>query len=163
MNVGEWSTRWAERYPHEPCIKSGDLEFTKGEFNVRVNRLAHVLQAGGVRKGDRVAVLLANSHVYMEVLQALCKLGGVMVPLNFRLAAPELEFILNDSEPVMLIYSPEFLALVEELRGKVPSIRSFICELEGGAEGDPLYEPWASEGSEEEPKPDQVMGAGVDL
>ena len=106
MNVGEWSTRWAERYPHEPCIKCGDLAFTKGEFNIRVNRLAHALQEAGVKKGDRVAVLLANTHVYLEILQALCKLGGVMVPLNFRLAAPELEFILNDSEPVMRVYSP---------------------------------------------------------
>ena len=127
MNVGEWSTRWAERYPHEALIKCGDLAFTKGEFNLRVNRLGHALQEAGVKKGDRVAVLLANTHVYLEILQALCKLGGVMVPLNFRLAAPELEFILNDSEPVMLVYSPEFLPLVEEIRGKVPSVKQFIC------------------------------------
>ncbi len=157
MNVGEWSTRWAERYPHEPCIKYGELRFTKQEFNIRVNRLAHALQGAGVKKGDRVAVLMANSHVFLEVLQALCKLGGAMVPLNFRLAAPELEFILNDSEPVMLVYSPEFLPLVEQLKGIVPSIRQYICELEGGAGGDTEYEAWTANLSEEEPKPDSEV------
>ena len=157
MNVGEWSTRWAERYPQEPCLKYGELEFTKGEFNIRVNRLAHAFQGEGVRKGDRVAALMANSHVFLEILQALCKLGAVMVPLNFRLAAPELEFILNDSEPVMLVYSPEFLPLVEELRGKVPSIRKFICELEGKGGEDLDYEAWVSNRSEEEPKPDSEV------
>jgi fatty-acyl-CoA synthase len=135
-------------------MKCGELEFTKGEFNIRVNRLAHAFQEAGLRKGDRVAVLMANSHVFMEILQALCKLGATMVPLNFRLAAPELEFILNDSEPVMLIYSPEFLPVVEQLRGKVPSIRQYVCELEGGAEADPQYEPWVANQSEEEPEPD---------
>ena len=154
MNVGEWSTRWAERYPHEPCIKCGDLEFDRKAFNIRVNRLAHAFQEEGLRKGDRVAVLMGNSHVFLEILQALCKLGGIMVPLNFRLAAPELEFILNDSEPVMLIYSPEFLPLAEELRGKVPSIRQYVCEMERGAGADPRYETWVSNRSEEEPSPD---------
>ncbi len=157
MNVGEWSTRWAERYPGEPCVKFGDLSFTKGEFNSRVNRLAHAFQEAGLKKGDRVAVLLANTHVYLEILQALCKLGGAMVPLNFRLAGPELEFILNDSEPVMLIYSPEFLPLVEEIRGKVPSVQRFICELDGGAESDLSYEPWTAGQSEKEPTPDSEV------
>ncbi len=157
MNTGEWSTRWAERYPDEPCIKFGDLELTKGEFNIRVNRLAHAFQEAGVRKGDRVAALMANSHVFLEILQALRKIGGIMVPLNFRLAAPELEFILNDSEPVLLVYSPEFLGLVEELREKVPSIRRFVCELAGGASADLEYESWAADRSGEEPVPDSEV------
>ncbi len=154
MNTGEWSTRWAERYPQEPCVKYGDLELTKYEFNIRVNRLAHAFQEAGVRKGDRVAVLMANSHVFLEILQSLCKLGATMVPLNFRLAGPELEFIINDAEPVMVVYSPEFLPLVDELRGKVPSVKQFICELEGGAEADPIYEAWVANRSEDEPQPD---------
>ncbi len=157
MNTGEWSTRWAERYPDEPCIKYGDREWTKGEFNIRVNRLAHAFQEAGVRKGDRVAALMANSHVFLEILQALRKIGGIMVPLNFRLVAPELEFILNDSEPVMLVYSPEFLPLVEQLRERVPSIRRFVCEMEGGASADLEYESWTGDRSEEEPVPDSEV------
>src|SRR4030042_3534210 len=130
MNIGEWPTRWAARYPEEVCIKYGDLALTKAEFNARINRLAHAFQELGVKKGARVGALMANSNVFLEVLLALNKLGGIMVPLNFRLAAPELEYILNDSEPLGLIYSPEFAETAEGLRGKVPSINKYIRELE---------------------------------
>jgi len=154
VNVGEWPTRWAARYPDEPYIKYGDLSLTKREFNVRINRLAHTFQEMGLRKGDRFAALLANTNVFLEVLLALNKLGGIMVPLNFRLAPPELEYILNDSEPLGIIYSPEFAETAEALRGKVPSMKQFVRELEGGSEDDPLYEEWVAGKSEEEPVPD---------
>jgi fatty-acyl-CoA synthase len=152
MNVGEWPTRWAKRYPGEPCLKYQDLELTKGEFNSRVSRLANAFQEMGLRKGERVGVLMANSHVFLEILFALSKIGGIMVPLNFRLVAPELGYILNDSEPRVLVYSPEFLELVKELRGKVPTIERFICEMEGGDPGDLEYEAWIANESDREPK-----------
>ena len=154
MNVGEWTTRWAQRYPQEPCLKYGDLELTKGEFNLRVNRLANTFLAKGLKKGQRVGVLLGNSNIFLEILFALSKIGGIMVPLNFRLAPPELEYILNDSGPVMLVYSPEFTAVAESLRGKVPGLDLFICEGEGGTAGDPLFEGWISGGDEAEPRPE---------
>ena len=151
MNVGEWPARWAKRYPEEPCLKYQELELTKGEFNSRVNRLAHAFQEMGLRKGERVGVLMGNSHVFLEILFALSKIGGIMVPLNFRLAAPELEYILSDSEPVMLIYSPEFLQTAEALRSKVPTIKRLVCELEGGAAEDIHYENWIAGKSDQEP------------
>ncbi|MEW6265340.1 MAG: long-chain fatty acid--CoA ligase [Thermodesulfobacteriota bacterium] len=154
MNVGEWTTRWARRYPNEPCLKYGDLTLTKAEFNARVNKLAHAFQEMGLRQGERVAVLLGNSNVFLEILFALSKLGGIMVPLNFRLAPPELEYILNDSEPVMLIYSPEFLATAEALRAKVPSLKTYLGETKGGAASDPLYEDWIAGRPADEPRPE---------
>ena len=90
MNVGEWTTRLAFRRPDAPCIKYNDLELNQRQFNQRINRLAHAFIKKGLGKGDRVAVLLGNSNVFLEVLFALSKLGGIMVPLNFRLAPPEL-------------------------------------------------------------------------
>jgi fatty-acyl-CoA synthase len=157
MNVGEWPTRWAERYPEKPCIKYGGLLLSKGEFNLRVNRAAHALQEMGVRKGTRVAALLANSNVFLETFFALNKLGGIMVPLNFRLTPPELEYILKDSEPVALVYSPEFAESTETLRNVAPSLEHYIRELEGGSGEDPLYEEWIAERSEEEPVPDSEV------
>jgi fatty-acyl-CoA synthase len=153
MNIGEWTTRWAARYPNEPYIKYGDLELTKREFNIRINRLANAFQESGIKKGDRVAILMGNSNIFLEILFALSKIGSIMVPLNFRLAAPELEFILNDSEPIMLIYSPEFLALADELRGKVPTIKKYIGEMEGVSPGDLLFEKFVADKSEAEPDP----------
>jgi fatty-acyl-CoA synthase len=153
MNVGEWTKRWSDRYPDEPFVKYGELLLTRKEFNSRINRFANAFLECGIKKGDRVAALMANSNVFLEILFALSKIGGIMVPLNFRLAAPELEFILNDSEPMMMIYSPEFLQLVGDLRGKVPSIKKYMCEMEGGAQEDALIEKWISSKSEMEPVP----------
>jgi len=153
VNIGQWSTRWAKRYPEEPCLKYHELEFNKGQFNTRVNRLAHAFQETALRKGQRVGALMGNSHVFLEILFALSKIGGIMVPLNFRLAAPELEYILNNSEPVILFYSPEFLPVVEELRSRVSTIRQFVCEMEGGAQQDLQYETWIADKSDQEPIP----------
>ena len=157
MNVGEWPTRWAARYPDEPYIKYGDLTLTKGEFNTRINRLAHTFQEMGVKKGARFAALLANTNVFLEVLMALNKLGGIMVPLNFRLAPPELEYILNDASPIGIIYSPEFAETAEALRGKIPSMQQFIRELEGGSTSDPMYEELVAGKSEDEPDRKSVV------
>ncbi|MBC7246664.1 MAG: long-chain fatty acid--CoA ligase [Actinobacteria bacterium] len=154
MNVGEWPVRWAARYPDEPAIRYGDLTLTKAEFNRRINRLSHAFQEMGVKKGTRFAALMANSHVFLEVLMALSKLGGIMVPLNFRLAVPELEYILGDSEPIGLIYSPEFAEAAQALKGKVAGMSHFVRELEGGEESDPLYEDLIAGKPEEEPVPD---------
>ncbi|MBS3732078.1 MAG: long-chain fatty acid--CoA ligase [Desulfobacterales bacterium] len=152
MNVGEWPTKWAARYPNETCLKYNDLVLTKGEFNLRINRLANTFLAAGIRKGDRVAALMANSNVFLEILFAISKIGGIMVPLNFRLAPPEIEFIMNDSEPEVLIYSPEFLTVVEQLRGKVPSVKQYICEAAGGKDEDNEFEHWIAGQPETEPQ-----------
>jgi fatty-acyl-CoA synthase len=158
MNIGEWPTRWAVRYPDEICLKYGDLQLTKREFNTRINRLAHAFQEMGVKKGTRVAALMANSNIFLEVLLALGKLGGIMVPLNFRLAPMELEYILNDSAPIALIYSPEFVETAEALRGKIPSLKHYLCEITGGAASDPVYEEWIAGRPSEEPVPDAEVG-----
>lgn len=107
-----------------------------------------------MRKGTRFAALMANSNVFLEVLLALSKLGAIIVLLNFRLAVPELEYILSDSEPLGLIYSPEFAESALTLKGKVAGMSRFVRELEGGDASDPLYEDLLAGKAEEEPVPD---------
>ncbi len=157
MNIGEWTTRWSKLDPHSPCLKYQDLELTKFEFNQRVNRVANALQELGIKKGDRVAALMANSNVFLEILFATSKLGVIMVPLNFRLAAAELDYIINDAEPVALVYSPEFLAVINELDGKLPTVKHQICELAGGNEAHMEFESWVAGKSDAEPVPDSEV------
>lgn len=157
MNIGEWTTKWALLDPKGPCIKYQGLELTKAEFNIRINRLAHALLDLGVKKGDRVAALMANSNVFLEILFATSKLGVIMVPLNFRLAATELDFIINNAEPVVLFYSPEFLATVDELKDRVPTVKHRICEMSGGHPDDPEFESWTIGKPESEPVPDSEV------
>ncbi|ACL05180.1 AMP-dependent CoA ligase/synthetase [Desulfatibacillum aliphaticivorans] len=157
MNVGQWPAQWSKLYPEEPCIKYQDLRLNKREFNERINQLAHLLQKEGIRKGDRVAALMANSNVFLEILFACSKIGAIMVPLNFRLAPPELEFIINDCEPSLLFYSPEFTAVRDALQDKIPTVRERICEMAGGAPNDGEYESLIAPMSTAEPTPESEV------
>ena len=91
------------------------------ELDARANRSANFLSSElGVKKGDRVALLLMNSPEFMETFFAIAKLGAVCVPLNWRLVADELQFILKDSGASVVIYGGEFGQVVGELELRGP-------------------------------------------
>ena len=111
MNVGEWTTIRARLDPGKPMVSCDDgRSYNNLEFNRRVNRLANSLPGVGVKRGDRVAALFPNNPEFLELLFAAGKIGAIMVPLNFRLAPPELAYILEDSGSRVLLYTPEFAA-----------------------------------------------------
>ena len=85
------------------AIFDGDERFDYATFVHRCARLAAGLDALGVERGDRVAILAANGHRYLEAFFGIPAWGGVVVPLNTRLAVPELEAILRDSAPRVLL------------------------------------------------------------
>jgi fatty-acyl-CoA synthase len=84
-------------------------------FDDRISRLAGSFRSQGVAAGERVAVLAPNTTDTFEVQFACARIGAIFVPLNWRLATPELQAILGDCAPVMLIYDPEFGGRAEEL------------------------------------------------
>jgi fatty-acyl-CoA synthase len=91
--------------------------FTYLDMHRRVDALAaHLQREAGVVPGDRVATLCHNSTDNNELMFAAQRAGAIHLPLNWRLAVPELEFILNDAEPRVLVYSEEFEPQVEALR-----------------------------------------------
>ena len=106
----------------------GSFRLTFKELNESCNRLANALVADGIRKGERVGLLLMNSREFMEAYFALAKVGAVVVPLNWRLVADELEFILKDSGTERLIFGEEFLDTVADLhsRGDKTDIKQWL-------------------------------------
>ncbi|MBI3769728.1 MAG: o-succinylbenzoate--CoA ligase [Deltaproteobacteria bacterium] len=102
--------------------------FTFAALNARANRSAHALAALGVGKGDRVALLLMNGVEYVESFFAIAKLGAIVVPLNWRLVADELAFILQDSGAAVLVFDPELREVVAELhrRGAATAVRAWV-------------------------------------
>lgn len=116
INVGNWIKKWSLLHPHKPALFFEDRPFTYQEFNRRTNQLCHFLLESGLTKGDRVAVLLRNCHQYLETFFAVSKIGAILVPLNWRLAGPELEFILRDSGARIWIFEPEFEEVVSAIR-----------------------------------------------
>ena len=92
----------------------------------RISRVAGALSALGVRRGDRVAILALNSDRYLELMYALPWMGAVMVPVNTRLAAPEIEYILNDAGAVALFIDTGMSHHLKALDGRTPSVREVI-------------------------------------
>src|SRR5215472_12355159 len=107
----------------------------------RISRVAGALSALGVRRGDRVAILALNSDRYLELMYAIPWIGAVMVPINTRLAAPEIEYILTDSGAAALFIDGTMAHHLTALDGKTPSVREVIW-LDGisGPEGMLHYE-----------------------
>ena len=89
--------------------------FTYRRLDVRVRGMAVWLAHKGVGEGDRVAFLSANTTDIFDVLFACAHLGAILVPLNWRLAVPELQFIVDDSEPKVLIYEDQFADAATQL------------------------------------------------
>src|SRR3972149_7959986 len=97
INVGEWIKKCSMIRPNKTVLISEGRPCAYQEMDRRINQTSHLLLEMGVRKGDRVSVLLHNCHQYLEIFFALSKIGAILVPLNWRLAGPELEFIIKDS------------------------------------------------------------------
>lgn len=113
---------------------------TFGQLDERTNRVAQALIRSGVGKGCRVALLAKNRPECFEVMFAAAKCGAVYLPLNWRLAAPEIEDILRDAEPTILFVGEEFADRVKDLAGAVPGLQSIVTLDRGGATP---YEPYA--------------------
>jgi len=97
-----------------------DRQRTWAQIGERVRRAAGGLQAMGVQRGDRVAVLALNSDNYLELFFAIAWAGAVTVPLNTRWAVPENVYALKDAEPVVLVVDDAFARQLEALNAQYP-------------------------------------------
>lgn len=117
-------------------------------FDSRISRLAASFRNQfGIGAGDRVAVLAPNATDTFEVQFACGRIGAIFVPLNWRLANPELRAILDDCAPTMLIHDPEFTARAAELAasGGIPNQMALGQEFEDlASDGSPLDQPVAA-------------------
>lgn len=100
--------RSAEVYADRTAVVDGGLRFTYRELFDRCRALTGVLAGLGVEPGDRVAVLASNSHVLLEMHNAVPMRGAVLVPLNTRLVAAELGYILRHAGCALLVLSEEY-------------------------------------------------------
>jgi len=99
---------------------------TFSQYKERVDRLACGLQKFGIRKGDRVGAIGKNSLEYFLLYGAAAALGAVMLPINWRLAAEEVGYNLNDCQPRLVFADTEFQSSIKGLKGKLPSVESYF-------------------------------------
>jgi long-chain acyl-CoA synthetase len=100
-------------YPDRLALWDGEKRFTFEELGRRVDALAGALKAKGLKRGDRVGILDVNSHRYAEAYYACAQAGMILLPLNSRLAPPELKYVLNDSGARALIVTEPFYGALE--------------------------------------------------
>ena len=118
-NIGLWLAKRAFLSPdREAYVGDDGQRFTFQALNERCNRAANAFLAAGVVPGERVALLLMNSPEFVEAYFALAKIGTVVVPLNWRLVADELAFILKDSGATRLVFDHDFAETVAELHAR---------------------------------------------
>lgn len=115
MNASWWVQRWSELHRDKTAIIFGDRQISYRELHAAANRTACWLQSLGIEKGDRLAVLLENCPEFIELYLACARLGAIFVPLNFRLAVPEVDYLIKHCRPRLLVYSRRFQATIDGL------------------------------------------------
>ena len=126
--------------------------YSFAQLNNRANRLANFLREQfNVQKGERVSLLAYNSVVYLDLLYGLGKIGAIFAPLNWRLTARELTYIINDCQPRVLIYAPEFETIVSEMRPNL-SVRHYLKLADASNDGSFSYENALANASDHEPE-----------
>lgn len=135
MYIRDWMARRALLSPGKEAIIDAATGATLSyqQLNERATRLANFLrQRCGVQSGDRISILAMNRAEILEAFFAAAKLTAILVPLNYRLTQPELQYILEDCEPKVLLYENDFRAVVERLRPET-AIQHYISLDESAA------------------------------
>ena len=144
-DVGCITCKRAELNPNKSALIFEDQPVTYKELNERINRCAHFMQKKGLKKGDRIAVLLLNCVEFLEAYFAAAKLGIIFVPLNWRLVPPELEYQINDSGARMLLFHDSYIASVEVFRNRVKTEKDKFIYIKSGNPGLPECPGWAED------------------
>lgn len=102
--------------------ENGRQELTWNEFDKRANRFANLLLSRGIKKGDKVAILMMNCLEWLPIYFGVLKAGALAVPLNYRYTAEEIKYCLSLSDASVLVFGPEFIGRIEEICDKIQKV-----------------------------------------
>jgi fatty-acyl-CoA synthase/long-chain acyl-CoA synthetase len=122
----------ARRQPEHIAVICEQRQTSYGELHRESNRIAHAIKSEGLKRAARVAFLGKDSELYYEILFACAKSETVLVPINWRLTAPEVDYILRDSDAELLFVEQEFLGVAQQVRAALPMLKHVVI-LDGGS------------------------------
>ncbi len=125
MDLGGLVERNARMVPDKEGIIYQENRYTWKKVNERVNTVSHALMEAGVKKGDKVAMWMFNSDLFMFTFYGIVKTGAVAVPVNFRLAAREAEYIFDNCDAVAVIFDDVFGAAMREMKPRLEKINAY--------------------------------------
>jgi acyl-CoA synthetase (AMP-forming)/AMP-acid ligase II len=149
----------AWKYPNETAFVWGDRRMSHAAFHDRASRLANALYRLGLKRQDRVGILSQNSLEFQEVYGS-CEISGfICATVNWRLAVPEMVYIVNDGAPKVLIFEAGYRDTVAAMKAQLGSVEHFIC-IGGGCDFALDYDEFVNSGDPGgapfRPRPDDV-------
>ncbi len=139
IGLANWFARRAARTPHRKAVTFEGETLDYAAMQRAIERTAGRLAGLGVVSGDRVAYLGLNHPAFLIAMFACARIGAIFTPLNFRLAGPEIAYIINDSEACVLICDQNLRAVADGVRASLSSVRAFLA-VEGDAPGWEAFE-----------------------
>ncbi len=134
----------------EASVADEHRTWSFAELNSESNRIANALLAAGIEPGQRIAYLDKNAPEYFLYLLGGAKVNAVSVAVNWRLAVPEMEYILNNAEARVLLVGEEYLPALAEM--SLPQIETIVVLGDPGGSGRPTFEQWLAGASDEDPR-----------
>ncbi|MDY7033658.1 MAG: AMP-binding protein, partial [Thermodesulfobacteriota bacterium] len=163
-DIGRIAFKRARLTPNKTAIIFENHPVTYKELNDNVNRVTHWMQDMGIKKGDRISVMLLNCPEFFDIYFAAAKLGVIFVPLNFRLVGPEIEYQLNDSGARLFIFHDVFTNIVHSVRPRIKVendklffMQSMMPDVTGCPEWAADYSEIVKSHSVSEPQPDEPI------
>jgi acyl-CoA synthetase (AMP-forming)/AMP-acid ligase II len=130
LTFDEFLRHWADERPDRPALSEADRSLTYAQLEDQTARIASMLLAAGLAKGDRIAWIGKNSDLYFALFYGAARVGIVMVPIGWRLAPAEWEYIVNDTRAKLLFTGAGFEGVASQLDGKLPYVERVIGEAE---------------------------------
>ena len=127
MPLGDLLAENIELIPDKVAVVYGEKKLTWKELDDRANRLGNALIDLGIKKGEKVAVLMYNQLEFIETLFAMHKTGIAPAPVNYRYVGDEIEYIVGGSDSVALICGDEFLETVHSIQPNLSKVKNVIC------------------------------------
>jgi acyl-CoA synthetase (AMP-forming)/AMP-acid ligase II len=134
--LDERLAHWAEVKPDDEAMTYFDRSWTWAQWNERVRRLAGALTERGVKRGDVIAFLDKNHPACLESTFAAASLGAANAIINFRLAADEMDYVINDSGAKLLIVGADLKPSIDKIRDQLPNVEQVVVVTPEGADGD---------------------------
>jgi len=122
VNIAFWVQRWSELHPDKSAVIFNRQPISYRQLHRRCRRAAAWLQSTGIEKGDRVAVMAFNCPEFLDLYIACARLGAIFVPVNFRLSAPEVDYLIQHCDPKLFVFDKAFAELAARLdfNGRMP-------------------------------------------
>jgi fatty-acyl-CoA synthase len=123
----QFARRARKLYGDSTAVIDENLRLNYASFFERCDRWSAALQRLGIRPGDRVAYIAPNTHAQLESFYAVPQIGGVLVPLNYRLTADDFAYLLNHSEARVLCADRDYIDAIERIRPQLRKVQQFVA------------------------------------